>query len=68
MDNLHQLSRRLINENQVICVENLAVKNLIKNPKLAKHIADASGGEFTHENAGTVNKKRAFKARDDAPF
>ena len=48
-DNLHKLSRKLINENQVICVENLAVKNLIKNPTLAKHIADASWGEFTRQ-------------------
>ena len=49
MDNLHQLSRKLINENQVVCAENLAVKNLIKNPTLAKHIADASWGEFTRQ-------------------
>ncbi|WP_459743130.1 RNA-guided endonuclease InsQ/TnpB family protein, partial [Pseudomonas sp. 3A(2025)] len=27
-DNLHQVSRRLINENQVICVESLKVKNM----------------------------------------
>lgn len=46
LDNLHKLSRKLINENQVICVETLRIKNMIKNPKLAKHIHDASWGAF----------------------
>lgn len=46
MDGLHKLSRRLINENQVVCVESLRVKNMIRNPTLSKAIADASWGTF----------------------
>ncbi|WP_235937029.1 RNA-guided endonuclease InsQ/TnpB family protein [Vreelandella azerica] len=38
----HNLSRQLIDENQAVIVETLKVKNLLKNRKLSKHIADAS--------------------------
>lgn len=48
-DFLHKQSRRLVNENQVICVETLRIKNMIRNPKLSKHIADASWGELTRQ-------------------
>ncbi|XQO90262.1 RNA-guided endonuclease TnpB family protein (plasmid) [Klebsiella pneumoniae] len=49
MDNLHKLSRKLINENQVVCVESLKVKNMIRNPKLSQHIADASSASFVRQ-------------------
>lgn len=45
----HKLSRRLIDENQAICVETLKVKNLLKNRQLARHIGDAGWGELVRK-------------------
>jgi putative transposase len=49
LDATHKATRRLINENQVIVVEGLEVKHMIKHPTLAKHIADANWGEFVRQ-------------------
>lgn len=46
-DYLHKASAKLINENQVICLEDLNVKGMLRNGKLAKHIQDCGWGTFT---------------------
>ena len=45
-DFLHKISTKLINENQVICLETLMVKNMEQNKKLAKNIIDVSWSRF----------------------
>ena len=45
-DNLHKITTKLIKENDVICIENLNVKGMTKNHKLAKAIQDCSFGNL----------------------
>lgn len=63
---LHAVSNSLINENQVICMENLNVKGMIKNHNLAESICEMNFGEFRRMleyKANWYNRKIVFVDR-----
>ena len=63
---LHVVSNSLINENQVICMEDLNMKGMVKNHNLAESICEMNFGEFRRMleyKAQWYNRKIVFVSR-----
>ena len=62
-DVLHKVSNDIVSNYDVICLEDLNIKGMIKNRKLAKHISDASWGTFVGllEYKADWNDKKVVK-------
>jgi putative transposase len=62
-DILHKVSNDIVSNYDIICLEDLNVKGMIKNRKLSKHIADASWGTFVRfvEYKADWNNKTVVK-------
>ena len=64
----HKLSRKLVDESQVIVVENLNVKGLVRNRKLSKAISDVGWGMFVNFLAYKLERKEGKLVEIDRFF
>ena len=59
-DYIHKITNEITNQYDVICIEDLNVKGMIRNHKLSKHIADVAWGELRRQLKYKCERKGKF--------
>jgi len=49
LDSIHRMTTGLVRDYDIICIEDLAVRNMVKNRRLSKAISDAAWGEIERQ-------------------
>ena len=64
-DYQHKVSRELVNKYNIICLETLKVKNMVKNKRLSKSISDVSWSSFVSKLEYKVAENQGYLVKID---
>ena len=64
-DYQHKVSREIVNKYNIICLETLKVKNMVKNKRLSKSISDVSWNSFIEKLSYKVAENQGYLVKID---
>ena len=67
-DYQHKISREIVDKYNIVCLETLKVKNMVKNRRLSKSISDVSWSSFIEKLSYKVAENQGYLVKIDAYY